>query len=217
MKQILILALATLILTGVSQAQDVKPKGAEGDKALLFSLNGLSNLGAGDFNGGFGMRYHFASNLSVRFGLGFSTSSTTTKRPVAMTTGADEKDSEFELSVAPGIEYWLMKNGPVAAYVGAQIAYLMSSETNENMNFVANTKLETTRSGIGGGVIMGVQWFPWSNVGLGAEYQLGFSSISGKVKSTNSTGTTTESDSPSTTSIMLGSMNGAAFTLEIYM
>lgn len=217
MKQIFIIALIAIILTGISTAQDVKPKGAEGDKALLFTLKGLNNLGAGDFMGGFGFRYHFASNLSVRVGLGFSSSSETTKRPTGMTTGADQKESSFGFSVSPGIEFWLMKNGPVTAFVGAQVGFSSSSSTVENYNFVANTKTETTGSGFGGGAMMGVQWFPWSNIGLGAEYALSFSTSSGKVKNTPVSGQTTETDLPSTTTISLGSMNSASFTLSIYM
>lgn len=211
-----LLTISILVLsTGLVLAQGDMTKGNQGDKALLFSLTGLNNLGAGNFEGGVGMRFHFSKDMSFRFGVGFDNRSTTRKS--TGTTVIEEKSSSMTIDIAPGIEMWMMKNGPVAGYVGAQVMFRLGSTTVENPNFVNNNKNETNSTTFGAGVFIGAQWFPWSNIGLGAEYQLGFSTSSGKSKVTVNGVAQPETDAPSVTNISLGSTSGASFTLAIYM
>lgn len=214
MKTITVL-LVLVLSTGMILAQDTKPMGRSGDKALLFSLNGLSNLGAGDFNGGVGMRLHLTDQMAVRVGLGFMNESETTKYQ-GTGTGADIKESSMQFSIAPGLQYYMMKNGPVSGYVGGQILFASTSSTLENINFVSGNKDETSETVFGAGVFLGVEWFPWNSISLSAEYQLSFMTSSGTMKVTRS-GQTTETDAPDVTSIGLASSNKAAFTLSIFM
>ena len=93
----------------------------------------------------------------------------------------------------------------------------MNSETVEGINNVANTKNEVTGSTFGASAFIGAEWFPWTGIGLSAEYHLHFATTSGTTKTTLANGTTSETDAPSETSIGLGSMNSVAFTLAIYL
>lgn len=213
MKKLFTLALVIFLVPFLLQAQDASSKRSAGDKALLFSLSGLGNLGAGNYMGGVGFKYYFSNNLALRAGLGFANSSETKKAPTS--AGADEKTTDMAFSIAPGIVYELARTGAVVGYVGGQIMYTMSSNTVENPNHVKDTKTEVTGSTFGAGVFMGAEWYPWNNVSLSAEYLLGFSSTTGKNKTTIGS-TTTETDAPSSTVIGLGSANSASFTLSFY-
>ena len=201
---------------GIASAQDQTAKGKAGDKALLFSLSGLSSLGAGDFQGGLGMRYHFTNTMAGRFGLGFGMTSTTDKVPTGSTTGVDEKTTDMTFSIAPGLEYYIVHTNSVSGFIGAEILFVMGSKTVEGVSHVANTKNEVSTSTFGASAFIGAEWFPWEGIGLSAEYHLHFTTSSGKTKVTSGN-VTTETDAPSVTEIMLGSMNSAAFTLSIYM
>jgi opacity protein-like surface antigen len=106
----------------------------------------------------------------------------------------------------------------VNAYVGAQLLFVMGSTSADGINgngFDSDSKLETSTTSIGAGLLLGVEWFPWENVSFGAEYALGFLSGSGETESTvNGTGST--SDSPSTMSIGTSAVNGANLTLSVF-
>ena len=56
-------------------ADDITPSLDVNSKAVLFSIGGLSNLGADAFNGGFGVKYFIAQSLALRGSLQFITAS----------------------------------------------------------------------------------------------------------------------------------------------
>ncbi len=213
MKKLITIALVLLLVPFLLQAQDASSKRSAGDKALLFSLNGLGNLGAGNYMGGVGFKYYFSNTMALRASLGFGSSSETKKAPSS--SQADEKTTDMAFSIAPGIVVDLVHNSAVVGYVGGQIMYTMSSNTVENPNYVKDTKTEVTGNTFGAGVFLGAEWYPWNNVSLSAEYLLGFSTTSGKNKVTIGS-TTTETDAPSSTDIALGSANSASFTVSFY-
>jgi opacity protein-like surface antigen len=222
MKRLLALLLVALFVVSVTYAGDpVVPKTKQGNKALLFTLGGLSNLGAGQYAGGIGGKYYFANNVAVRFGLGFNTRSETEKNPISPTP-TDQKgerdESSTSFTIAPGVTYNIATTGSVVAYVGAQILFVSSSTSADGIGgsgFDADSKLETTSMSFGAGAILGVEWFPWDNVSFGAEYTLAFLSGSGDSESTVN-GTGTKTDAPSTTSIGTSAVNGANLTLSVY-
>ncbi len=153
MKKIALALLAVVVLVNFAFAgDDVTPKTKSGDKAWMFTLNGLSDLGAGNWMGGAGMKYYFQDNVALRVGFSLSTSNT---------SGAANNPSAF--GVNAGIEYAFSTLGSTAAYVGGQLMY--GSVKN------AGTGWETA-STFGVAAIAGVNWFPWNNVSLSPEYQL---------------------------------------------
>jgi opacity protein-like surface antigen len=164
------------------------------------------------YNGGLGLLYYLNDDLGLTVGLGFSTSSTTTKAP-AGSGGADEKESSLGLTLSPGVRFNIASSGPIVGYAGVGVLVGISSETTENPNHVSGNKVETSSTSIGAGVTVGAEWFAWSNVSLGASYSLAFTTSSGKTKTTSG-GTTTERDAPSTTTI--ATTPSGAFTLSIY-
>jgi opacity protein-like surface antigen len=201
-----------LLIAAVAGTSAWAQKTKAGDKAWLFTLSGLSDLGVGGYNGGLGLLYYLSDDLGLTVGLGFSTSSTTTKAP-AGSGGADEKESSLGLTLSPGVRFNLASSGPIVGYAGVGVLVGISSKTTENPNHVSGNKVETSSTSIGAGVTVGAEWFAWSNVSLGASYSLAFTTSSGKTKTTSG-GTTTEQDAPSTTTI--ATTPSGAFTLSIY-
>jgi opacity protein-like surface antigen len=222
MKRFLVLALVALLVVSVTYAGDsIVPKTKAGNKALLFTLGGLSNLSAGQYGGGIGAKYYFANNWAGRLGIGFNTSTETTKNPQSPTPAGEtgERDeTSTNFSITPGVLYTIAVSGPVNAYVGGQLLFVMGSTSADGIGgngFDSDSKLETSTTSIGAGLLLGVEWFPWENVSFGAEYALGFLSGSGETESTvNGTGST--SDSPSTMSIGTSAVNGANLTLSVF-
>jgi opacity protein-like surface antigen len=201
-----------LLIAAVAGTSAWAQKTKAGDKAWLFTLSGLSDLRVNGYNGGLGLLYYLNDDLGLTVGLGFSTSSTTTKAP-AGSGGADEKESSLGLTLSPGVRFNIASSGPIVGYAGVGVLVGISSETTENPNHVSGNKVETSSTSIGAGVTVGAEWFAWSNVSLGASYSLAFTTSSGKTKTTSG-GTTTERDAPSTTTI--ATTPSGAFTLSIY-
>ncbi len=216
MKQLLLTILAVIVVANIAFAgDDAMPKSKSGDKAVLFTLNGLSNLGAGNFQGGIGGKYYISDGNALRLGLGFGTNSTTTKYNGAPGTGSDIKGSNTAFSFSPAFLHNLNTSGPVVAYIGAQVSFVSTSSTTENPGFVTNNKVHDSGTIFGIAGIFGVEWFAWNNISLAAEYQLAYASGSGTHENTVG-GTTTTTDAPSTSGFGIGSTSGANFTVAIF-
>jgi hypothetical protein len=219
MKRSLALVLVALLVVSVTYAGDtVVPKTKAGNKAVLFTLGGLANLGAGTYGGGIGGKYYFADKWAGRLGIGFTTSTETTKNP-ASTVPAGQKSERDQTSttftVAPAVLYTLATTGAVNAYTGAQIYFVSSTTSTDDPGFDADSKVETSSTGFGAGLLLGVEWFPWENISFGAEYTFGFLTESGDRTNTVN-GTSTKSDGPSTTSIGTAAVNGANLTVSVF-
>ena len=98
MKRLLAVALVALLVVSVTYAGDtIVPKTKAGNKAVLFTLGGLANLSAGQR---IGMRSLIApvseasttfEQLGGRLGIGFSTSTSTTKNPASPTPAGQSR------------------------------------------------------------------------------------------------------------------------------
>ena len=123
MKKVLLTAFALLVVASVSFGQEVMPSLTGGSKALLFSFGGLSNLGANNFNGGFGAKYYLSSSMAVRAGLQFASASTTTPaNPAAGDVGVDGSTSSTTIGVGAAIELHLA-TARVSPYIGAGVGF----------------------------------------------------------------------------------------------
>lgn len=155
MKKIGLALLAVVVLATFAFAgDDVTPKTKSGDKAWMFTFNGLSNLGAGNYNNGAGIKYYFQDNMAIRFGVSYSSSSV---------SGASNNPSSY--GVNAGLEYVFSTLGSTAAYFGGEVMYGSSKNAGTNWE---------NASMFGVGAIAGVNWFVYNNVSLTPEYQLGF-------------------------------------------
>ncbi len=210
-----------LIAGSAVQAQNTTPRTSTGDMALNFSINGFGNFGVtgplvavvpwgGDTTlqqlasmlgtqlvqpiFGVGGTMFVSDNMAVRFGIGFNTSTTSTKRSQTSDTSDTETRSSF--AIAPAFLYHFATAGPVTVYTGAEIQFGTASTTSGFTNATDSMITGKSQTGFGAGVIIGAQFFPWSNISLGAESQFGVTLAS----QSEDTGPTTN-DLPSTTTI----------------
>ena len=207
----------------------IVPKTKAGNKAVLFTLGGLADLGAGQWSpafavpnsAGIGGKYYFSNNWAGRLGIGFGTSTSTTKNtaptiPAGQSSESDVTNTSF--TVTPGVLYTIAVTGPVNAYVGAQLLFVSGSTSNDGTAgnpFDSDSKIETSTTSFGGGLVFGVEWFPWETISFGAEYTIGYLSTSGD-QTTTVDGTSSSSDAPSRTSIGTSAVNGANLTLSVF-
>jgi len=207
MKKVTVVLLAVLCLATFAFAGDATPKSKAGDKAWLFSFNGLSTLGAGSYGGGVGAKYYFQDDMALRFGLGFNYGGSTVKG-----TGGnpDVKSSNTSFSLMPALTYTFASAGSVSSYVGGQVGLSMTSNTSGDDG---TNKVVTSTTSFGIGALAGFEWFCYDGISLGAEYSLMFSTGSGKTETTTSGGTVSV-DAPTTTSF--GIQNAGNLTLSVY-
>jgi hypothetical protein len=174
-------------------ADDITPSLDVNSKAVLFSIGGLSNLGADAFNGGFGVKYFIAQSLALRGSLQFITASQSNPaNPPAGTVGTDGSTSATQFGLTAAIEYHLTKTR-VSPYVGGGLSFSTTSTTNKSAVVGAGaqiiTKNRTTgefvgenpySGGFGFGIdgLAGVEFFIAKEVSLAAEYQLGYALLS---------------------------------------
>lgn len=206
MKGLLTLAAVALLTCTISYAQsgsETMVRRTGGSTAMMFTLNGLQNLGAGNFMGGFGINHFLSDDFALRGGLGFGMNSRAAGEGDAKMTS-----DSTTINIAPGLRVNLANNKNIAMYVGGQVMFGISSTTNKTGSTETGSSSSTS---IGVGGFAGAEWFPWDNVSLGLEYGLGFNTTSGSSK--NAQGT--ETDDPSTTSIMLG-LSTVQFNLAFY-
>lgn len=206
MRRLIALAFATALIAVPAFAQDTTPRTGSGSTALSFMINGFGNFGVtGSFAGnvkfdffgidtifnirllrpmyGLGMKSFVGDKFAIRGALGFNLSSKTTTTVVQIdsntSTSTDNTETAWALGIAPGFEYHFAQAGPVSAYAGAFVGY----STSVNTTGPDSAQSSDIGSTFSFGPILGVEYFPWSNVSLGAEYQLGLgmSSSSRKV------------------------------------
>ena len=182
------LLLCTMIPLSTCLAEEIAPSIGLHSKAMLFSFSGLSVLGAGAFEGGFGGKYYLMENIAIRGSLQFLTASAST--PGTITDG-DTSATRFGLSAAA--EYHLLKTR-VSPYVGGGLSFSTTSTSDKNAVNTAGGTQTTTKNKIGGESIggktylggtgfginglAGVEFFIAKEVSLSAEYQLGYSLLS---------------------------------------
>ena len=204
MKRLATLAAIALLACSVSFAQgESTVRHSSGSTALLFTLNGLANLGGGDFMGGVGFNHFLSNDVALRAGVGFGMNSVSSG-----TDPAVSKSSKTTINIAPGIRFNLVHNSNIAMYVGGQVMFGMSDSTD---TFNGTQQRSESSTSIGVGAFAGAEWFPWNNVSLGLEYGLGFSTSSSSVK----LGTADAVDGPTRTGINLG-LSNVQFILALY-
>lgn len=222
MKRTVALVLVAVLPVGMAYAgENVVPKTKAGDKALLFSLYGLSDLGAGNFNGGIGGKYYVANRLAVRLSLGLRSSTTTSNNPLSPVPAGEKGEREATSTSFTGYVgglYSVATTGSVNAYVGATVGYSIENISADGINgdgFDADSKWESSFAGVTAGAVLGVEWFPWESISVGAEYALSFTSYSGEGTRTTD-GASAKSGENSLTAFTASSANSASLTVSVY-
>ncbi len=230
MKKLLTIALLVVSASLSMRAQEIFPNLSEGSKAVLFNFSGLSFLGAGAYEGGFGAKYYISDNTALRGALQFTLASQDIPaNPLPGQASADGSASANEFGAMVAIE-WHLSKSRVSPYIGAGVSF--STASTEYKNPVVGAATQTTiKNDIGGqnvnGVayaagttiglagILGVEVFLMKEVSLAAEYRLGFYSTSQKDEevTAGNTTVTTKGGSGST----IGISNDGILTLAVYL
>jgi hypothetical protein len=196
-----------IIPASVSFGQDFTTSVGQGAKALLFSFDGLANLGAREFNGGIGGKYFLTDPLALRIGIPFAfVNQSVPANPPAGVAGTDGSISGMRLGISGAVEYHLLKTR-VSPYVGGGLGFTFTSTTIKPpaTGAASQGKIEgavipdsvlgnafVPGIGFNIGAIGGVELFIIKELSLSAEYQLGYSMLArADEKSTSGTQTTT--------------------------
>ncbi|MEX0602974.1 MAG: outer membrane beta-barrel protein [Bacteroidota bacterium] len=234
MKKILVVLLALVLTGSMAFGQEVNPNITAGSKALLFSFNGLAFLAAGNFDGGIGGKFFLSDMMAVRVGLQFASASATNPWPGVVTppnTSVDGTQSATQFGVGGAVELHLAK-GRVRPFIGGGVGFSTTSteskdpergnpppaqttvknnangETIGGMTFVAGSSIEVYG-------LVGFEYFLYNEISLGAEYRVGFMSLSQKDQeiSSGSVTVTTKGGSSS----LIGVTTSGVFTLAVYL
>jgi opacity protein-like surface antigen len=174
---------------GASQASAAKVETAKGTRALVFQFSGLSNLGAGAYKGGLGMRYYIQNGLALRPGLQVDFSAQKTKDTIHTPAWTDAKHNITGIGLDLAVEKHATGMGSLSPYIGAEVGVSMMNDKTEPSlpaTISTGTLLKATEKGMkfGIGGLAGFEWGFTEGVTLGAEYTLGLSFNTGKTEYT---------------------------------
>ncbi|MBI3578129.1 MAG: outer membrane beta-barrel protein [Ignavibacteriales bacterium] len=216
------------MLTTNAFTQEVTPVLNSGATAVLFSFDGLANLGANSFDGGLGGKWYWSDQWAVRAGLQFATGSVDIpSNPPPGSTGTDGSVSAWRLGIGFAAEYHLTKSR-VTPYFGGGVGFAITRTESKNPVISASqTTVKNNRNGetlIGqtffGGTsfdiygLGGVEFFLTKEVSLAAEYRLGATFVSRADEERINANTSITSKLGS--SSMFGITTGGALTLAVY-
>ncbi|HNW61140.1 MAG TPA: outer membrane beta-barrel protein [bacterium] len=188
MKTVRFLLMSMALLLALSPAigaDKLQPKTQRGDKALLFTINGLGDFGISGAPAGMlvwdsedgieishyqgiGFKTFLSDGLALRIGLSFASNGLTTE-----TDAGDKEDSQSILSIQPAIEYHLYQAEAVSIYAGGGL-YLARLKMSSKVPDV--DEVSYTMSSLGFAGLIGAEFYPWKSVSLAAEYQIGYAS-----------------------------------------
>jgi len=229
MRTVSLVVISLVLLTSFAFAQDVVPAVSAGSKAVLFDFSGLSFLGAGAYEGGFGAKYFLSSDLAVRAGVLFANASDKIPaNPGPGQAGTDGERSATQFGVLGGVE-WHPGKGRVSPYMGVGAGISLTS-TEHKTAVIAPTVQTTTKNDANGetlnnktyygatalGVygLVGVEFFLYKELSLGAEYRVGLTSSSKKDEEVSAGSLTQTTKGGSYTEISI--MNTGTITLAVY-
>ena len=175
MKKIFLMAAAALLIGGTANAQDVfKQQGGEQNIEFLFAPLGGSPIGIN------GIKYRTFSDATTAFRatvfVGFSSDTDIMLAEDEDQTELKMNMSEFNISIAPGIEKHFPGTDRLSPYYGAEavISFMRMTSTDE---FLSGDDVEegTVKDGsltFGANAICGVDYYFHDNIYIGGE--LGF-------------------------------------------
>jgi opacity protein-like surface antigen len=219
MKKVAILFTILILVGSISFGQDIPPGPSAGSKGILFSFSGLSNLGAGSYDGGIGLKLYLSDYMAVKGMVQFALSSTKTP-PNNVPAGwqsADATTSDNTFGVGGAIELHFTKSR-ISPYIGAGI--LFGTRSTEDAAPGATLYQTTIKNANGStsisiGALLGVEYYVTNGVSLSAEYGLGFTSTSYKDVEVSTPGIPTQTTKQGSATA-IGIQNSGALTLAVY-
>lgn len=155
----------------------------QGNQAILFNLQGLSDLKAESFAGGVGYQYYFMDRIATRLSFGMSSISEEHFPIPPSDTLVSKEISSFSLIFTPGVKYIFSRSSTIGAYIGGELLIGLTNENTKNANYQKNGgEDEINKTKYGAAAFLGIEWFAWENVSIGAEYKLSFTKESGSQK-----------------------------------
>lgn len=234
MKKIAAIFVVLVLVGSVSFAQEVVPSITAGSAGILYEFSGLAYLGASSYMGGIGGKLFLSDRMAVRVALQFQYAKDNyAANPPSGYKGMDGYRSGTTFGLLAGIEYHLAK-GRVSPYIGAGALFSTTSTdrkpaiygtgtlsqpeyknelggyTISNINFTPGTTF-------GAAGIIGVEFFLYKELSLGAEYQITFGMTSYKDQEDSAPGYQTVITHPTLSSGMkLGIFNDGKLILTVY-
>jgi hypothetical protein len=178
------LPLCTLLVAGVpgdcSAGAEVAT--ARGSKAIVFSLNGLSDLSLSRYAGGIGMRFYLRDRLALRPGMLWSWS-WYQQHPNPVPPGQEMPGDSRQIDTAIGLNAVLEKHlkgtRSVSPYLGAGLEGIYHNNKTEPglpPTVPEGTLTKITDRGWTAGVlgVLGFEWGWTESITLGGEYRFSF-------------------------------------------
>ena len=174
-----VLVISLIFLCAIAFAQD-EPKTSiiGGAKALLFEFNGLDNLSADSYEGGYGIKIFFNKSWALRAVLNYQRYyEETPANPGAGQEGVNGEERETTFGLGTGVEYHLRSKSRVSPYFGIGLGFMYGSAEYKpsqayNPNF-DNSRWVQETTGMYEFNIMGVigaELFLIREISLSAEY-----------------------------------------------
>lgn len=168
----LLIGLCVVMVASAAFAGGV-PNTGMGAKQMVFSFSGLSDLGLGAYEGGFGFRYFYSDDTGIRGMLNFAYGKDEIK--VGDTT---EEETFTDIGAALVWEKYMAAIASVAPYMGIGVGYMYSKEEWPD----AGATWEWTGNEIFIPLVAGFQWYFTEAISLGGEYRLSYAYTSGEYK-----------------------------------
>jgi hypothetical protein len=159
----------------------------KGTKALLFRIDGLSQVVLSGFEGGVGLRWYLKDKLAFRPGADF-TWSYIRIRPGAVPPGqpapTDETRNDTSVSLHLALEKHFGNIRSVSPYVGGMLrgVYINNKTKPHWIRYLPNQNTKVTYKESDGGAlgILGFEWAWTPSLSLGGEYRAGLQVITHK-------------------------------------
>lgn len=232
MKNALVVVVASILLGGMSPAQEIVPAVKAGSKSINFTFGGLGTFGltGAGVSGGISGSYFFSKESAIRLGLQVFSRSTTTPwndlTPTKTNPGSDGSTSLFAFGISGDYLWYIGGITPrVRPYLGVGVRVIsQSSDTKPPIATGApNGTLTEEKNGtpgdgltFGSAAVIGAEFFLWTEISLSAEYQLNLFSVTSNsdlVQSYKGAPSVTTKQGSSTTILGFGA---AGATLHIY-
>lgn len=200
------------------------PETKSGSLAFLFTLNGLSSFGISGFpivtfdinaggeslrngiiNAG-GGKWFFSDGMALRGLFGFRVNSKGDSDPTKQTDGSGKTSSTI-WGISIGAEIHSDAVYSLSPYIGGQIIFGGASIDNQKLVTGKIVENKETISYFGVGPFLGFDWYFTRGIAIGGEYSLAYSKQSSTVTSPDVTGTASTRDDPTSSMIIINSVN----------
>jgi opacity protein-like surface antigen len=204
-----------LCLSGSALAQTESAR--DKDLGILFSFNGLSDLGLGNYedaSGNYGLGVKIVKGQKAfRAMLAFGIGSTSDEPSSAGYVGAQASSSRFGL-VMDGLSH--LTSSRISPFIGVGLGFIMENEKQESEHLTSSDAsiIKTEESALVARGILGVEIFLKKNISLSGEYNLQYQKTSTTTKA--SFGEPSIIYKSETKSSLLGLAASGKLTLSIY-